>query len=347
MLVVSRRTGCPAASSASSVSTSGARRSVAIATNARSCRIRRGGPSGSSTTGSAPLPCLPVLSATAVRSTDQRRERRRQDHRQLVASVGDRRADERAELEAGVRVVLLPAPFGHRRARRQRVARGRADERRRHEPEERQRREPATDVGGIEEHLAIAASFGELLQRRARIGDGDELASRAPSPSASDMRDQKKRSIDATSTVPPLLLATRNSVLLRLHARRRARDRALVGRVEHEELGDALGDAEHGAHDLGAQAAAAHAEQVDGLESSRRRAVRERDRRDRGAAPSSWRHRASPGASRSSAASELPGSAPHTVMSRPRSGRRRGRGASGREFGGGLVAECHKAFFNG
>ena len=95
-------------------------------------------------------------------------------------------------------------------------------------------------------------------------------------PSVAVMRCQKKRSIEATSTVPPLLLATRNKRLPRLETRGRARDRAFVGRIEHEEIRRALGDAEDRTHDFGAQAAAAHAEQVDGANALALRGLAER-----------------------------------------------------------------------
>ena len=114
MRVLRRSTGCPAASSASRRAASGASRSVEMATKARSSPYSSGAPSGSSTTGSAPLPCLPVLSATSCSiHRPSARERRRQHHRQLVAPLGGGRADERAELEPGILMVLLPAAFRH------------------------------------------------------------------------------------------------------------------------------------------------------------------------------------------------------------------------------------------
>src|SRR5262245_47765828 len=46
----------------------------------------------------------------------KRREPGRQGDRELVPAILDRGADERAQLEAGILVVLLPASFGHRLA---------------------------------------------------------------------------------------------------------------------------------------------------------------------------------------------------------------------------------------
>ena len=59
------------------------------------------------------------------------------------------------------------------------------------------------------------------------------------------IRSQKKRSIEATSTVPPLLLATRNSVRSGSRRERGVGNGELVGRVEHEELRVAIRRAEH------------------------------------------------------------------------------------------------------
>ena len=56
--------------------------------------------------------------------------------------------------------------------------RRRADQRRGHQSEQRQRREPPADVGRVDERVAIPACGGELLERGAGIGDGDELPAR-------------------------------------------------------------------------------------------------------------------------------------------------------------------------
>jgi hypothetical protein len=134
---------------------SGSSRSVESATKQRSFPYRSGLARGSSTTGSAPLPCFPVLSATSCSNPQpEHAHRRRQQHRQLVAPGVRRRADERAEFEAGVLMVLLTASLGHVAAAAQQVADRRADERGRDEAEERQRREPAADVGRVHERVA-------------------------------------------------------------------------------------------------------------------------------------------------------------------------------------------------
>ncbi len=85
----------------------------------------------------------------------------------------------------------------------------------------------------------------------------------ACAPSACVMRAQKKRSSDATSTVPPLLLATRNSV--RAGSMRAAAPPIVRSSVvsSTKRSGCPVRDAEHRSQHFGAQAAAAHAEQVD------------------------------------------------------------------------------------
>ena len=99
------------------------------------------------------------------------------------------------------------------------------------------------------------------------------------------MRDQKNRSIEATSTVPPLLLGDEEQV--RCAARARAAAVVIVRSSvvsRTYELRRAVGHAEHRAHDFRAQAAAAHAEQVDGLECPRPWRLRRARRRARDAA---------------------------------------------------------------
>ena len=90
-----------------------------------------------------------------------------------------------------------------------------AEQRRGHQPEQRQHGIAAADVRRVEERRADnAASAASAIERRARIGDRDEVRARAPAPSAADITAQKCRSSAATSMVVPLLLATRNSAAL-------------------------------------------------------------------------------------------------------------------------------------
>ena len=85
----------------------------------------------------------------------ERRQRRRQDDRQLVAAARGRGADKGAELQPGIGQVLLAAPVGHRFARGEQTAGRSADEGRWNKAEQRQCRETAADVGRVDEDLAI------------------------------------------------------------------------------------------------------------------------------------------------------------------------------------------------
>ena len=175
----------------------------------------RARPSGSSTTGSAPLPCLPVLSATSC--SIHRPSARATGAAPPSACRGPsqrRCADERAELEAGV---LRGSPAGSPppcRRRRRAVSRaGAADERGGDEAEQRQRREAPADVRRVDEHLAVAARLARAASSAVPgIGDGDEVASGRVAERRATCAPRRTAPSTATSTVPPLLLATRNSV---------------------------------------------------------------------------------------------------------------------------------------
>ena len=118
----------------------------------------------------------------------------------------------------------------------------------------------------------------------------------AASPCDAAICDQKKRSKDATSTVPPLLLDTRNSA--RAGSRRPAalRNRVLVGRVEHVKLRVTLRDAEDHAQHFGAEAASAHTEEDRPRRTAQRLSREPVPRREARRRPSSGRRRASRGA---------------------------------------------------
>ncbi len=105
----------------------------------------------------------------------EHRERGRERHGELVASVERRGSHERPQFQPGVGVIVLAASVRHRRARFQQRIEVRADDRRGDEAEQRQRRKPSADVRGIDERRAVTATLGELLQRRPGIGDGDEV----------------------------------------------------------------------------------------------------------------------------------------------------------------------------
>jgi hypothetical protein len=73
------------------------------------------------------------------------------------------------------------------------------------------------------------------------------------------MTRQKCRSSDVTSSVDPLLLATRNRAFSGCRPFGDRANRALVGRIEHGERAGIGAIGGHVAQHFGAQAAAAHA----------------------------------------------------------------------------------------
>ena len=143
---------------------SGSSTSVASATNADRFRTRRASRAVRRRP-EAPLPCLPVLSATSCsihRPSDARRgESTTVSLSRPSLGCG---ADERAELEPRIRVVLLTASFRHVLPAPAKLADRGADQRRRDESEERQRRKAPADVRRVQENLAVAARLGELLR---------------------------------------------------------------------------------------------------------------------------------------------------------------------------------------
>ena len=145
-------------------------------------------------------------------------------------------------------------------------------------------------------------------------------------PRAADSRCQKKRSIEATSTVPPLLLATTNHV-------RSGSIRAAALVIVRSSVVSSTNSSGHPAHTVdraqhfGAEAAAAHAEQVD------RRGRPPRGRRGRapqaarGAGASSCRCPASRDARRSTSRRRSRARLPHRRRRAARCARRCDRGA--------------------
>src|SRR5690606_13406887 len=104
----------------------------------------------------------------------ERLERRWQQERQLVAASLRRIDHERAQRESGIRRGRLMTTRGHVGARLQEAIDVVPEQGRRHESEERQRREASADVWGIDEDVAISVRARVRGQRRLGIGDGDE-----------------------------------------------------------------------------------------------------------------------------------------------------------------------------
>src|SRR5207253_1908318 len=99
------------------------------------------------------------------------------DEGQLVATALGELAERHAEPQPAValaRVVVAAALRRDLRALEQRLDVG-AHQRRRDDAEGRQRAVAPADLGVSVEDAAEAVLAGELLERRARIGDGNEL----------------------------------------------------------------------------------------------------------------------------------------------------------------------------
>ncbi len=144
-----------------------------------------------------------------------------------------------------------------------------------HQAEEGERGVAPADVGRVEEGAAVAALPGERGERGAGIGDGDEgAAGGVPAGGAHPLEEVllERGDLDGAAR-------------LRGHDEQRARrvvrgggraHRGGRGVVEHGELEAAGSDAEGGAHDLGGEAGAAHAEQHGVGEALDRDLLRER-----------------------------------------------------------------------
>ena len=151
----------------------------------------------------------------------------------------------------------------------------RADQRRRHQSEERQRREASADVGRVDERVAIPACGGQLLERGAGIRDGDELPARLVAAGGGQPLPEEalhRRDFDRAAA----LAGDDDPGAFGVHPGGGLRDRALVGRVEHEQLRGAGRHAVNRPQHFGAEAAAAHAEQIDLADALFTRRVAER-----------------------------------------------------------------------
>ena len=105
----------------------------------------------------------------------------RDDDRDLVASRLCENADDRAEHDAGIVGCRHACSAGahHRFRRREKPAEIKAHRRGRHHAEVRQHRVSPADARLSERDMTEAVAFGDLLQIRPGIGDGDEMGARA------------------------------------------------------------------------------------------------------------------------------------------------------------------------
>ena len=107
----------------------------------------------------------------------QRRQRRREDERELVAAAQRQLAHRGAEPQGGVLLDghVGAAGHGHGAHAVEQPLEVDADERRRDDAEEAQRRVPAADVAGVHEDGAEALVERLLLERSTLVGDGHEV----------------------------------------------------------------------------------------------------------------------------------------------------------------------------
>ena len=148
-------------------------------------------------TGTIPLPCLPSDSATSC-STHRPKDSifASTTNVSLSRPCSRERGERGAEPEAAVAVdgrADRARLGGDARAVEQRLEVD-AHQRRRDEPEVRQRAVAPADVGVVEERAPEAALGGERLERRAGVGDRDVLlAVRALAPEVLEQRDRLDR----------------------------------------------------------------------------------------------------------------------------------------------------------
>ncbi len=128
-----------------------------------------------------------------------------------------------------------------------------------HKPEEAESRIPATDVARVHKDGAIPPLQRLALERRALIGDGHEVGARvlaAPRLEALEEVGLEARRLGRASG----LAGHEKERAVEVESRLQGEDCGRVGRVEHVQIEEPLGDAEDIAEHLGREARAAHAE---------------------------------------------------------------------------------------
>ncbi len=105
----------------------------------------------------------------------ERLETRRQQQRQLVAPLARGRAEQRAERDARIDArVRDAARVGHAARAIEQDGQRHADERGGNDPEQRQGRIAAADIGGVDEDVEVALVQRAAVKLGAVVGDGDE-----------------------------------------------------------------------------------------------------------------------------------------------------------------------------
>ena len=175
---------------------------------------------------------------------------------ELVPAGAGRLAHHGPQPEAGVPVAwhAAMAGGGHRRRRLEELVEVDTEERRGHEPEERQRGVAAADVRGVEEDLAEAAAPADGFERRPRIGDRHELtAARGPWVEVVEVGERLDRA--------PRLGGRDEQGPWEVERALQGSDRVGVGGVEHREVERAGFHSEHPPEHVGRQARSSHAGQ--------------------------------------------------------------------------------------
>ena len=253
---VSVTVGCPAAANAATASAwrgSGASASRRC-TNTRSGPYAPASTSGSSAIGRIPRPCLPVDSATSCSAQSPNAVSGGSTtnvslSRPRLASSPSAAPSHSPELPAcswQFSAATWPPSSTVRDVD--------AGQRRRHDAERRERRVPAADLGVAGEHVAEALALGQLLQRRARVGDGHEV--RGVGLEAAEVGQQRVR-----LERPARLGGDDEQRRRRVDEVGDRLDLERLGRVEHVQPQRAGRGRVGAAEDLGGEARPAHAEQ--------------------------------------------------------------------------------------
>ncbi len=183
----------------------------------------------------------------------------RRDEGHLVAAGEGQLPQGRAQPQAGIARGFpgRTAEARHRPRPREEAADVHPQQGRRHQAERRQRAVAAAHVRRGVEHFPEAPLAGQLLQRRARIGDRHEM----PAP-VGHTRQQVPEVIEEGERLRrgARLARHQKKALFRIEARRQRVHRFGMGAVQHRHRGTAERRAERPREHLGRQARSAHAE---------------------------------------------------------------------------------------
>ena len=186
------------------------------------------------------------------------------DERDLVAATEREAAEERAERERRILADRhrVGAGFYHLACPLEQPVDVDADQRGRHEADERQRGEATADARVVQKCPAEAGVLGELLERAAGVGDRDEVLA--------GLRRLARLDLGPEELVERQDLGRRAGLRRHdeegpreLEAGERVLDRERIRGVEHRQVGEPHLGPEGAVHHLGRQARPPHAEQQD------------------------------------------------------------------------------------